>query len=45
MAAMMIVVTSKRRMGDFTATPSQRLLGWTATVIMGCAVAAMFILL
>ena len=45
MAAMMIVVTSKKRMGDFTATPSQRLLGWAATVIMGCAVAAMFILL
>jgi Mn2+/Fe2+ NRAMP family transporter len=44
MAAMMIVVTSKRRMGNFTATPSQRLLGWAATVIMGCAVAAMFIL-
>jgi hypothetical protein len=45
MAAKMIVVTSKRRMGDSTAKPSQGLLGWAATVIMDCAVAAMFILL
>ena len=44
MMAMMIVVTSKRQMGDFTATLSQRLLGWAATLIMGCAVTAMFVL-
>ncbi len=42
MAAMMVVATSRRRMGAFVATPGQRLFGWAATVIMAIAVTAMF---
>lgn len=43
MAAMMIVASSRRRMGDFTATRRQKILGWAATVIMATAVTAMFL--
>lgn len=45
MAAMMVVATSRRRMGDFVATPGQRFFGWAATVIMAIAVTAMFLVM
>jgi Mn2+/Fe2+ NRAMP family transporter len=45
MAAMMVVATSRRRMGDFVATPGQRVFGWAATVIMAIAVTAMFLVM
>jgi len=45
MAAMMIVASRRNLMGDFVATLWQRLLGWTATAIMGAAAVAMFVLM
>jgi NRAMP (natural resistance-associated macrophage protein)-like metal ion transporter len=45
MAAMMVVATSRRRMGAFVATPGQRIFGWAATVIMAVAVTAMFLVM
>jgi NRAMP (natural resistance-associated macrophage protein)-like metal ion transporter len=45
MAAMMIVATSRQRMGGFTATPWQTVFGWLATAIMAAAVAAMVLLI
>jgi Mn2+/Fe2+ NRAMP family transporter len=45
MAAMMVVATSRRRMGDFVATPGQRVFGWAATGIMAIAVTAMFLVM
>lgn len=44
MAAMMIVATRRRQMGDFIATPALRVIGWTATAIMAIASIAMFAL-
>jgi NRAMP (natural resistance-associated macrophage protein)-like metal ion transporter len=44
MAAMMIVATRKQEMGQFVATPSQRLFGWLATAVMGVAAATMIVL-
>ena len=43
MIAMMIVVSSKRVMGRFTASLSLQLLGWTATLVMALAAAAMIV--
>jgi len=43
MAAMMVVASRKSQMGDFTATPLQKVFGWLATAVMGLAVAAMFL--
>jgi NRAMP (natural resistance-associated macrophage protein)-like metal ion transporter len=43
MAAMMLVISSKRVMGRFTASPALQLLGWIATAIMALAAAAMLI--
>ena len=43
MVAMMIVVSSKRVMGKFTASLSLQLLGWAATLVMAVAAAAMII--
>jgi Mn2+/Fe2+ NRAMP family transporter len=40
MAAMMVVVSGKT-MGKFAASPRLRILGWTATSVMGIAAAAM----
>jgi Mn2+/Fe2+ NRAMP family transporter len=40
MAAMMVVVSGKT-MGKFAASPRLRILGWTATAVMGIAAAAM----
>jgi NRAMP (natural resistance-associated macrophage protein)-like metal ion transporter len=45
MGAMMVVATSRRRMGAFTATQGQRIFGWTATIIMAIAVTAMFLVM
>ena len=44
MGAMMFVARRHRQMGVFVATPWQRILGWTATFVMGAAVIAMFVL-
>jgi len=43
MAAMMIVATSKKKMGDFTAGPALRILGWTSTAVMAAAAVAMVV--
>ena len=42
LVAMMIVASSKRQMGKFTATPLQRIFGWITTAMMGFAALAMF---
>ncbi|MEQ1608854.1 MAG: divalent metal cation transporter [Hyphomonadaceae bacterium] len=44
MTAMMILVSRRDVMGDFIATPSQRVFGWTATAVMAAAAVAMMIL-
>jgi Mn2+/Fe2+ NRAMP family transporter len=44
MAAMMVVARKHRQMGVFVATLWQRILGWTATLVMAAAVIAMFTL-
>ena len=41
MVAMMIVVSRRQEMGDFIATTSQRVFGWTATAVMAAAAVAM----
>lgn len=43
MAATMIVVSSRRRLGNFVASPRLRIMGWLATALMAAAAAAMFI--
>ena len=43
MVAMMVVVNRSSRMGKFTAPRSITALGWSATLVMGVAVAAMWI--
>jgi len=43
MAAMMIVVSSKRVMGRFTASPTLLLFGWAATLVMTAAAVAMLL--
>jgi NRAMP (natural resistance-associated macrophage protein)-like metal ion transporter len=40
--AMMIVASSRRRMGRFTAAPLQRIFGWITTAMMAAAAVAMF---
>ena len=45
MAAMMVVASRRTLMGEFVATLWQRLLGWTATAIMGAAAVAMVVLM
>jgi Mn2+/Fe2+ NRAMP family transporter len=44
MAAMMVVSSSRKHMGDYVATPGQTLFGWAATIVMAVAVVAMFVL-
>jgi NRAMP (natural resistance-associated macrophage protein)-like metal ion transporter len=44
MAAMMIVAMRKQEMGQFVATPSQRLFGWLATAVMAAAAITMIVL-
>jgi NRAMP (natural resistance-associated macrophage protein)-like metal ion transporter len=43
MAAMMIVATSRKKMGKFTAGPVLRLLGWASTLVMVAAAVAMIV--
>ena len=43
MAAMMIVATNARKMGDFTAGRTLRILGWTSTAVMAAAAVAMIV--
>jgi NRAMP (natural resistance-associated macrophage protein)-like metal ion transporter len=45
MAAMMVVASRRKIMGDFVAALWQRLLGWAATAIMAAAAIAMFIMM
>lgn len=42
LVAMMILASSKRQMGKFTATPLQRIFGWITIAMMGLAAVAMF---
>ena len=44
MVAMIIAASRKHEMGNFVATLSQRILGWTVTAIMAAAAVAMFVL-
>jgi len=41
MAAMMVVVTRRSRMGPFVSGPTQKVLGWVATGVMAAAVVGM----
>ncbi|MEI9849790.1 MAG: divalent metal cation transporter [Sphingomonas sp.] len=43
MAVMMVVVSRKSQMGEFTASLPLRLFGWTATAVMAAAALAMFV--
>lgn len=43
MVALMVVVSSRKVMGRFTASPGLLLFGWAATVVMGLASAAMLL--
>ena len=42
LVAMMIVASSRRQMGKFTAAPMQRIFGWLTTAMMAAAAVAMF---
>jgi hypothetical protein len=42
MAMMMLIVTNRKAMGRFRARPSLAWAGWTATVLMGITVLALF---
>ena len=44
MIAMMIVASRRSEMGDFVASPWQRIFGWLATAVMAFAAIAMFVL-
>jgi len=43
MAALMIVASRRALMGQFVATPAQRILGWTTTAVMAAAAVAMLL--
>ncbi len=43
MVAMMLIVSSKRQMKEFTAPRSMRIFGWSATAVMASAAVAMII--
>jgi NRAMP (natural resistance-associated macrophage protein)-like metal ion transporter len=43
MAVMMLVASSKRQMGQFTASRNQKVLGWLATLVMATAAIAMIV--
>ncbi len=45
MAAMMVVASRRKLMGEFVAARWQRVLGWAATAIMAAAAIAMFFLM
>ena len=44
MVAMMLLASRRDEMGMFVATSTQRLVGWSATIVMAVAAAAMFVL-
>lgn len=44
MIAMMLFASRRDDMGVFVATPAQRIFGWIATIVMGCAAIGMFVL-
>jgi Mn2+/Fe2+ NRAMP family transporter len=44
LAAMMMVARSRHQMGSYVANPWQRILGWSAAVVMLLAVIGMFAL-
>jgi NRAMP (natural resistance-associated macrophage protein)-like metal ion transporter len=44
LAAMMVLASRRDEMGVFVATPVQRFFGWITSIVMACAVAAMFVL-
>jgi Mn2+/Fe2+ NRAMP family transporter len=44
MAVMMWLGTKRELLGDYTLSLRHRVLGWFATVVMGAAVIAMFVL-
>jgi NRAMP (natural resistance-associated macrophage protein)-like metal ion transporter len=44
LGAMMILASRRDEMGVFVATPSQRIFGWLATLVMAGAVVGMFVL-
>jgi NRAMP (natural resistance-associated macrophage protein)-like metal ion transporter len=44
MVATMLVASNRKRMGRYVATPFQRVFGWAATLFMGLAAVAMFVL-
>ncbi|HVJ40020.1 MAG TPA: divalent metal cation transporter [Dongiaceae bacterium] len=44
MAAMMIVASRRHEMGNFIASPGQRILGWLTVAVMAAAAAAMLVL-
>jgi len=44
MAAMMILASSKKRLGRFTANPVELVLGWGATAVMAVAAGAMILI-
>jgi len=41
----MVVASRRHEMGRYVATTGQVVLGWTATIVMGMAVAAMLALM
>ena len=45
LVAMMIVASSSRQMGRFTATRTQRVFGWLTTLMMAVAAVAMFVMM
>lgn len=45
MAVTMVVATSRKIMGHYTATPVQQVFGWIATAVMAAASVAMFVLM
>ena len=44
MAAMMIVASRKQQMGEFVASPAQKLFGWAAVAVMAASTVAMMVL-
>ena len=45
MAAMMVVASRRKLMGEFVASRWQVVLGWAATAVMTAAAVAMFVLM
>ena len=45
LVAMMIVASTRRQMGQFVATQTQRIFGWLTTAMMAVAAVAMFVMM